>query len=443
MHSALDPRDLVPDEAEQLAHSGHDIGDLEAEARRAAAASDLDALQSISAALERTALAADWAYTEPDDPETLAALGSDVSARPVDTATFRSRLRGAWLGRTVGNTLGKPIEGLTRQQVELYLRAAGQWPQTGYVPLLEPLPDGVPALHESAPDSAAGRFVDVPRDDDIDWTILGLHMIERYGRDLTTLDIETEWLDRIPFTQTFTAERAAYRNLLHGQHAPETATTANPYREWIGALIRADIFGYVHPGDPRAAARLALVDARLTHVQNGVYGEMWAASLIAAAFSTTSAREALVVAQRFVPGGSRLAEALQRVLDLHEQGATSLEALDWVDAEIGHYNWVHTIHNAAAIAIGLLWGTDFTDAVAITIANGRDTDSSAATTGSVYGALHGDAAVPSALVGTTHDRVRSSIRDFDRITIDELTERTLAVAEIAVPVDARQTADAR
>lgn len=434
MHSALDPRDLVPDEAEQLAHSGHLICDLEARARDAAARSDLEELARLREELAATPLREDWPYDEPSDDATLERLGADVAPMPVDVDELPRRLRGAWLGRTVGNTLGKPIEGLTRGEVETYLRAAGQWPQTGYVALLDPLPEGVSHLHESAPFAAAGLFSDVPRDDDIDWTILGLHLIERYGDDLTTADIETEWLDRIPFTQTFTAERAAYRNLIHGMHAPETAVVDNPYREWIGALIRADIFGYVHPGDPAAAARLALVDARLTHVQNGIYGETWAAALVAAALATDSAERALEVARRFVPGASRLAAALDGIRDVHRDGASATDALNWIDRELGHYNWVHTIHNAAGIAAGLLWGTGFTDAVALTIAAGRDTDSSAATTGSVYGALHGDAAIPAELVGTTHHRVRSSIRDFDRITVDELAARTLAVAQIAVPV---------
>lgn len=436
MHSAIDPRDLVPDEAEQLAHSGHLVGDLQARARAAAASSDLDALARIRDELATTPLRDDWPYVEPSDEETLDRLGDDVPPSPVDAAAFPSRLRGAWLGRTVGNTLGKPIEGLPRREVELYLRAAGQWPQTGYPALLDPLPAGVSHLHESAPYSSAGLFTDVPRDDDIDWTILGLHLIERYGRDLRTEDIETEWLDRIPFTQTFTAERAAYRNLIHGLHAPETAIVDNPYREWIGALIRADIFGYVHPGDPAAAAHLALVDARLTHVKNGIYGETWAAALVSAAFAFDEAADALRVARRFVPDRSRLAEALDGIADVHRSGASATEALDWIDRELGHYNWVHTIHNAAAIAAGLLWGTDFTTSVALTIAAGRDTDSSGATIGSVYGALHGDGSIPAELVGTTHHHVRSSIRDFDRITIDELTGRTLAVARIAVPAQA-------
>ena len=438
MHSALDPRDLVPDEAEQLAHSGYLIGDLEEQARAAAASSDLDALERISEQLARATLRSDWKYVEPSDDETLDRLGDDVPASPVDVIDFPRRLRGAWLGRTVGNTLGKPIEGLSRQEVETYLRAADQWPQTGYSALLDPLPAGVSHLHESAPFSSAGLFTDVPRDDDIDWTILGLYLIERYGRELRTENIETEWLDRIPFTQTFTAERAAYRNLIYGLHAPETAVVTNPYREWIGALIRADIFGYVHPGDPAAAARLALVDARLTHVKNGIYGETWAAALVSAAFAFDNAEDALRVARHFVPDQSRLAEALDGIKKLHRSGATAVDALDWIDRELGHYNWVHTIHNAAAIAAGLLWGTDFTTSVALTIAAGRDTDSSGATIGSVYGALHGDNSIPAELVGTTHNHVRSSIRDFDRITIDELTARTLAVAEIAIPTRAEK-----
>ncbi len=66
-------------------------------------------------------------------------------------------------------------------------------------------------------------------------------------------------------------------------------------------------------------------------------------------------------------------------------------------------------------------------AVGIAISGGRDTDSTAATVGSAYGALHGSSSIPVELVGTTHNRVRSAVRDFDRITIDELVQRTLKV----------------
>ena len=424
MHDVLDPRDLVPDEAVQLALSGYPVGELRREAKEAARSEDLALLADVRARLDLVERDPEWPYDEPDDEQALRDLAQGVDPVDVEPVGLSDRLSGAWLGRTVGNTLGKPVEGLDRRQVEAYLRAADQWPLRGYLPLLDPLPSGVPRLHPSAPVATAGRFNDVPRDDDIDWTILALHVLETHGRNFSTDQLAATWLDRVPFTQTYTAERAAYRNLVHGLRPPETARRDNPYREWIGALIRGDAFGYASPGDPGEAARLALVDARLSHTANGVYGELWSAALVAAAFGTSSADEALRHSRGVLPPRSRLAEVVSEVLDMHRDGVPAEAALDWVDEALGGYPWVHTLNNAALIMIGLLWGGDFMHALGLTLAGGRDTDSNGATVGSVFGALHGSAAIPSELVGTTHVHVRSAVRDFDRVTIDDLAART-------------------
>lgn len=429
MHDVLDPRDLVPDEAEQLKLSGYPVGSLLEEAEAAAAAGDYAALDEVRLRLAALDRVPSWPYEEPDDQTVLHDVIAGAPPVPVDTGLLPDRIHGAWLGRAVGNTLGKPVEGLSRRQMETYLRACGQWPQTGYLPLLDPLPEGVPALHPSAPVAAAGRFVDVPRDDDLDWTILTLHVLETFGSNFTTEQLAATWLDRLPFTQTYTAERAAYRNLIRGLKPPQTAVADNPYREWIGALIRGDAFGYVSPGEPARAARLALVDARLSHTANGAYGEVWAAALVAAAFAVDTATEALGCARAVVPPRSRLREALDQVVALREDGLSASEALDWVDEALGQYPWVHTINNAALITVGLLWGETFMEAVGLTLSGGRDTDSNGATVGSVYGALHGATAVPPELVGTTHHRLRSAVRDFDRIRIDELAARTLRLVD--------------
>jgi ADP-ribosylglycohydrolase len=428
VHDVLDPRDQVPDEAEQLLHSGYEVSGLLAAARSAAAGADLEELERISLALDAVRLAAAAPFDEPSDSASLEEFIERLPAPSPAPPDLGDRLYGAWLGRCVGNTLGKPVEGLRREEVEIYLRAVGQWPQTTYLPMLEQLPDGVSHLHESAPFAAAGRFDDVPRDDDIDWTILGLAMLEEHGQALTTADIARAWLDRLPFTQTFTAERVAYRNLVRGIGVEDAAQVANPYREWIGALIRTDVYGYVHPGDPVAAARLALVDARLSHTANGIYGAIWAAALVSAAFTAGSVREALGVALTGLPPTSRLAAAQTELLALFDSGADAAAALAWIDRTLGHYNWVHTINNAAIISFALLWGTDFTGSVALAISAGRDTDSTGATVGSVYGAMHGSAAVPDALVGTTHTHVRSAVLGFDRIRITSLAGRTERLA---------------
>ena len=181
---------------------------------------------------------------------------------------------------------------------------------------------------------------------------------------------------------------------MRGIPAAQAASVENPYREWIGALIRADIFGYVNPGNPGQAARLALVDAQLSHEANGIYGELWAAALIAVALATDSVVEALTIALAAVPDGSRLAESQRMLLDLHAKGADADNALAWIEDALGHYNWVHTVNNAALITLGLLWGEGFTGSVGLTISGGHDTDSAGATVGSVYRGLHGSEAIP-------------------------------------------------
>ncbi|MEV6286772.1 ADP-ribosylglycohydrolase family protein [Kribbella sp. NPDC051770] len=459
MHDALDLRDLVPDEAEQLASAGYPVGDLQARARLAAAAGDLTQLAGIEAELAALHRDPDWPYEEPEPtlltPATPGeATGARASASTGDAAgalapsstgdaagafqvveapsrahstpALADKIRGAWLGRCVGNTMGKPVEGLSRADVRSYLEAAGDWPLTGFVPYVATPPPGI-TLHPSAVDASAGRFTAVPRDDDLDWTMLGLHLLETYGRELHTEDVAREWLDRMPFTQTYTAERAAYRNLVHGLRSPDTATTRNPYREWIGALIRVDAYGYVSPGNPTEAARLALIDASLSHTANGLYGAQWAAALVAQALVADTITDALGTALTVIPPRSRLADSQRALLDLHEQGCSSDDALDWIDETLP-YNWVHTINNAAIITTALLWGGgDYVRTLALCVGAGRDTDSNGATVGSVFGALHGAAAIPSELATAGNGVVRSAVRGFDRITIDELADRTIAL----------------
>ena len=141
----------------------------------------------------------------------------------------------------------------------------------------------------------------MPEDDDLNFALLALDLVEAHGADLTTEDVAEAWLANLPAGRVFTAERAAYRNLLDARPIPETATHLNPFREWIGALIRVDVYGWAHPGDVRSAAKLAWTDARLSHTRNGLYGAMWAAALCSASLVAESPAEALDAAGTVVP----------------------------------------------------------------------------------------------------------------------------------------------
>jgi ADP-ribosylglycohydrolase len=256
-----------------------------------------------------------------------------------------------------------------------------------------------------------------------------LHILETYGFGFGSGDVAAEWLDHLPYSRTYTAERVAYRNLVQGLRPPATATRRNPYREWIGAQIRGDIWGYVSPGGPRQAATLAFRDASVSHTANGIYGAMWVAALVAACFVAPDVPSALVTSLQHVPPRSRLAETLGHVLDLRASGLDWPAAREVIEARYGHYGWVHTINNAAVVAAGLLWGDgDYARTVGLVVQAGWDTDSNGATAGSVYGALHGATALPPAWTEPLGDLVHSAIAGYDNSRISDLAERTLRLA---------------
>ncbi|OSC46448.1 hypothetical protein B5181_42700, partial [Streptomyces sp. 4F] len=62
-----------------------------------------------------------------------------------------------------------------------------------------------------------------PEDDDLNYPLLGLRLLQRHGRAFTTADVARLWLDELPAGRAFTAERVAYRNLLCGLEPPHTA----------------------------------------------------------------------------------------------------------------------------------------------------------------------------------------------------------------------------
>ncbi|MEV0223797.1 ADP-ribosylglycohydrolase family protein [Streptomyces sp. NPDC050704] len=353
---------------------------------------------------------------------------------PLGIDDLADRVLGGWLGRIAGNMLGKPVEQgdhWTRDRIDRYLRQAAALPLTDYLP--EPVgPSDEFVLRPEWRQCVRGRIHGSCRDDDVDYAILGLHLLETHGFGFSTEQVGDLWLLRLPYLQTFTAERAAYRNLANGLKPPLTATYDNPYQEWIGALIRADVYGWTSPGRPRRAASLARRDAVLSHTGNGVYGAMWAAALVAAAFTAPTVREALDTALTVIPASSRLARTVCRVRALHEARLGWEETLGTVAAETAGLGWIHTIPNAAVLTAGLLYGDgDFTRTIALTVRGGLDTDSNGATAGSVAGVLTGGAAIPARWKDPLEDTVRSAVFGFDGVRISELAERTVRLAESA------------
>ena len=308
--------DLLRAEIVQLSEEGCDVSgarrELEALESSGPSGSELEAIFN---SLDPLQPEADFGYDEPNDYAAILKARPETGGNRFELSNLDDRMLGAWLGRCAGCLLGKLVEGWPREDIVTYLRAGGDYPLSDYFDLLSPNPVDRP-MHGSAGESTRGGIVCMPRDDDIDYTILALHGLEECGFDFTTADIAQEWITHLPYEMVYTAERVAYRNIVNRIASPRTSTYRNPYREWIGAQIRADAYGYVNPGNPERAAELAFRDAALSHVKNGIYGAMFVAVTVAAAFGTMTAAEAIRAGLAEIPSSSRLSEAITFVLGL-------------------------------------------------------------------------------------------------------------------------------
>ncbi|MZD10237.1 ADP-ribosylglycohydrolase family protein, partial [Streptomyces sp. SID5785] len=357
-------------------------------------------------------------------------------ARP-DPERERDRLHAAWLGRAAGCLLGKPVEKLPLEGIRALAGATGNRPlrtwftERGLDPVLART---YPWNRRSRATSLAENIDGMPEDDDLDHPLLCLLLLRRHGRDFTTEDVARLWLDELPAGRTFTAERVAYRNLLAGLEPPLTASHRNPFREWIGAQIRADVYGWTTPGDPARAAELARRDASLTHTANGVYGAQFVAAALAHAAGPvpTTVHEALGAGLAHVPAGSRYARAVRFGIDAARAEPTGTAAgfetvVDRLHAAYGDHHWVHVLPNAALLAAALTHADgDFAGSICRAVSGGWDTDSNGATAGSLAGLLAGH---PDALgehwTAPLKNRLASTVTGFDGIGFDELARLTL------------------
>ena len=353
---------------------------------------------------------------DPRHPDDLAGIEASWPRSRLVTqpgADLTARLHGAWEGRAAGCLLGKPVEKIPRAGIRAIADDTGNWPVSGYFSA-RGLSAQTAALWpwntKSAPTSLVENIAGMPEDDDLNYPMLNLAVLERYGPAYGTEDVGTAWLTDLPVGRTFTAERAAYRNLLLTMPIEQVPWRRNPFREWIGALIRGDVFGWVRPGDPYAAARLAWPDARLSHTRNGIYGELWAAALAATSLVAHDVDEVLETAGSVVPPESDLAAAIAFGADLGRQPLDLDTRLDRLHERYGHLHWVHVLNNAASIACALtLSRGDFGTGVGFAVMTGWDTDSSGATVGSVLGGLLGFDGISAAWTAPLQHRIDTSL----------------------------------
>lgn len=343
-----------------------------------------------------------------------------------------ARLRNAWAGRVSGCLLGKPVEVLSYQEgpdgLRSYLESADALPLCDYVPAVEG--SLVAARWRSC---CRGEITRFEADDDINYTVLALLLLEAKGTAFDVADVARLWLTRLPAGVTWTAERAAYTTLLDrmdsefvngGDAGFDLADCAdNPYNDWIGAQIRADLYGWVCPGDPELAAELAVRDGGLSHRGEGLNGAAFVAAWGAAIPVASSPDTAIDVALESIPAASDTAAAVRfgRHAAAREYGPENIHA------EFHGLSPVHTINNLAIVVWAICAaGESFDRAIGECVLAGLDTDSNAATVGGIAGL----AGYPIATHWTDPwaGRIATNLAGEPELDLKQLVARTAAVA---------------
>ena len=378
----------------------------------------------------------DFQYIEPSDLETIKAVRpkkTPISNFKPDKAALFNKIYGAWLGRVAGCLLGKPIECWHLSKIHSLLKATDNYPLSRYISS-----DISDEIKKGANISESGAWINkinnkAPVDDDTNYTILGLKILEKYGRNFTSHDVGEAWLSYVPYLSTCTAERVAYKNIASGIFPPQSADHKNPFREWIGAQIRADFYGYINPGNPEIAAEMAWRDAAISHIKNGIYGAMFVAAMLAVASITSDIMEIIKIGLSEIPEKCRLSEKIHLVLSWYKEGIAEEETIRKVHEiynEMDAHDWCHTISNAMIVVIGLLYGNnDFEKSICLAVQAGFDTDCNGATVGSIIGMILGADKIPDKWTSPFNDLLATTMLGYEEVKLSEVAKKTLELID--------------
>lgn len=380
-------------------------------------------------------IAEDYPYTEPNALDEIRALRQPhMLSGTVDESRLEDKIYGAWLGRVCGCMLGKTVECIRTDELIPFLKETGNYPMHRYI-LRSDLTEEMYEKYrfDFRNKDYADEIDGMPPDDDTNYVVLAQQIFEEYGRDFTPRDVAKSWADSQPKYAYCTAERVAFRNFANGFEPPKSAVYKNPYREWIGAQIRGDYWGYINPGNPEKAAELAWRDASISHVKNGIYGEMFAAAMIAAAAVTDKIEDIILAGLAEIPKTSRLYSEVMSIVELYRQSRPAAEAFDLVHSRYDEYTghgWCHTISNAMIVAAALLYGEgDYGKTVCMAVETGFDTDCNAATAGSIVGMISGAKALPECWTAPINDTLHTTIFGVGTVKISAAAQKNMSHIE--------------
>lgn len=330
---------------------------------------------------------------------------STPSTEIINLADYRDRVLGCWTGKNIGGTLGEPFEGQREMNsVTFYTRKL----------------NGSPAPN-----------------DDLDLQLVWLLAIEENGLYHITPQLLGEyWLNCI--TGPWNEYGVCKSNMRNGFYPPLSGSVNNERWKFSnGAWIRSEIWACLFPGSPDEAALYAYMDACCDHCGEGIYAEVFTATLESAAFVIHDVRHLIEVALVRIPTDCRIARVVRLVCEHYDKGLDAIATREAVIKDSEDLGFFQAPGNIGFMILGLLFGEgDFGKSVCLAVNCGDDTDCTAGTVGAILGIMQGRSSIPEKWIEPIGEGIKTcSITTYDcngvlnyPKTVGELTNRVTKLA---------------
>ncbi len=269
---------------------------------------------------------------------------------------YNRRLRGCFVGKAVGGTLGMPMEG-----------HLGTKPFTYY----DPVPTSMVA------------------NDDLDLQVVWLECLRQNGLPVNRKHLGDAWLDHVRIAPD--EYGVALRNLGMGLQAPLCGYFGSAFTAGMGAAIRSEIWAALAPGDPALAIRLCREDAAVDHDADGVEAAVFLTAVESAAYLEADRDKLVATGLSFLNPDGRLARALRDTDAWWRADGDYLRVRGRILEKYAVDNWTDVTVNLALIL--LAWragGGDFGRSICIAAEMGYDAECTCATLGAILGLLRPD-----------------------------------------------------
>ena len=401
-----------------------------------------------------------WKYIEPNNLDEIREESNPNrqtgKITHINSSKYRKKIKSAFLGSICGCILGKPLEtSMTGDEIKDALIKIDEWPLNYYVP--KTIEKVIDRLHESSTETLRENINYVAPDDDINYTIMGMLILQNFGRNFTHENMKDLWLHHLPINTTFGPERSIL--LKSGLESLERFTRAqftmkggvgqnnsekilnssrlniindilNPGDELCGAAIRADAYGYAAPGDPELASKMAWMDASFTHRKTGIYATIFLSASIACAQVMEDKMEIIETALQYIPQKSRFFERSIACLNEINRAQNWEDGYNIIHNKLGEYGHCRIYQEIGMVINSFKFAEDIGTGICIQVSQGADTDSFGASVGSLLGAYFGEGYLDNKWLKPFNDDIHTGLAWFFERSITKLANNMADLPKI-------------